>query len=266
MANLFFPQLTSGASAQYPIGKTRILRTIKNVLADGSMIVLPDPTSAQLYWQLSYADLSFDDTTALQSHFAACAGPAKAFTFIDPTGNMLVSSSNLAATPWVAPSLISVASGAADLFGGAAAFTVTNSAETAQEITQTLPVPANYQYCFSIYAASASASAITLARRGSSQELTTGNIGPTWARIVSSGRLADGALEFTVAISLRAGQRVSLYGAQLDAQIAPSRYRPTAGYGGVYKTAHWAVDELVITAQAPNLFSTSFNIETSTQD
>jgi hypothetical protein len=267
MANLFFPQLTSGASAQYPVGKTRIVRTIKNVLPDGSMIVLADPTSAQLYWQLSYANIALEDTTALQSHFDACFGPARAFTFIDPTDNMLVSSSNLTSAPWIVPSSVNLVPGAADPFGGAAAFTVTNRAEIAQEVTQTLAIPANYQYCFSIYATSASSSTITLTRQGTPPETpTTSDIGPIWTRVVSSGRLVDNALTFTVAVRLLAGQQVSLYGPQLEAQIAPSRYRPTAQSGGVYPAAHWAVDELVITAQAPNLFSTSFSIETSIQD
>jgi hypothetical protein len=211
--------------------------------------------------------LSFGDTTALQSHFDACAGPARKFTFIDPTDNMLVLSSNLAATSWQMSSLVNVAQGAADPAGNAAAFTVTNTAEVAQEIAQTLLVPASYQYCFSIYAASAAPSTITLERRGASfEEMTTAAIGPAWTRITSSGQLLDGGVAFTVAISLLAGQRVSLYGPQLEAQIAPSRYRPTGATGGVYAKAHWAVDELVITAEAPNLFSTSFSIETSIQD
>jgi hypothetical protein len=264
MPNLFFPQLTSGAAAQYPIGKTRIVRTVKNVLADGSMLVFADPASAQLYWQLSYANLSFADTTALQSHFDACAGPAKAFTFIDPTDNMLIESANLTAAPWqTSSSLVHVTSGAIDPAGGSAGFTVTNDSAVAEEITQTLLVPAGYQYCFSIYAASASASTITLARRNAAEQTATGDIGPAWTRAASSGRLLDNGIEFTVAISLLAGQQVSLYGPQLEAQIAPSRYRPTGATGAVYAAAHWAVDELAITAQAPNLFSTSFSIETS---
>jgi len=59
------------------------------------------------------------------------------------------------------------------------------------------------------------------------------------------------------------GQQVTVYGLQLEAQLQPSRYRPTRGMGGVYSNAHWAVDELPVMAQAPNLFSTSFSIETN---
>jgi hypothetical protein len=73
-------------------------------------------------------------------------------------------------------------------------------------------------------------------------------------------------MEFSVAIRLAPGQQIQLYGPQLEAQLAPSRYRATARNGAVYAQAHWAVDDLVISAEAPNLFSTAFSIETSLQE
>ncbi len=107
-------------------------------------------------------------------------------------------------------------------------------------------------------------SEIVLIRRGSSvADATSLVIGPGWNRIVSSGRLNDPGTNLTVAVSLAAGQQVSLYGLQLEAQVAPSRYRPTAQTGGVYSTAHWGTDQFAMTVDAPNLFSTSFSIETA---
>ena len=264
MANLYYPQLSSGALAQYPIRKTRVVRTIKNVLPDGSMILLSDPDGARLLWQLAYAELSSADVNALQAHFTACVGPFHAFTFIDPTDNMLASSSDLTAAPWVTSSLIAVSGGASDPLGGIGAFTLVNTGQINQEIAQILQVPAGYQYCFSIYAMSNISAPITLVRRGPSTQGTTNiTIGPVWTRIVSSGALSDAEGGFTVAISLAAGQQVQLYGPQLEAQIVPSPYRPTAEIGGVYANAHWAIDQLSITANAPNLFSTACGIETA---
>ncbi len=118
MANLYFPQLTSGALAQYPIKKTRLVRTIKNVLPDGSMVLLADPGGARLLWQMAYTSLSTVDVGALQAHFEACVGPYHAFTFIDPTDNMLVSSFDLTATGWQTSSLIQLSAGMADPDGG----------------------------------------------------------------------------------------------------------------------------------------------------
>ena len=263
MANLFYPQLTSGALAQYPVRKVRLVRTVKNVLPDGSMILYSDPGGAQLLWQLSYTELSHIDVQALQAHFAACVGPFHAFTFIDPTDNMLVSSSDMTASPWQTSSLIQVIPGASDPTGGTGAFTITNTGQANQAITQTLQVPSGYQYCFSLFATSANPSAITMIRQGSvAQAQTSAPIGPNWTRVVSTGTLVDAGTGFTIGISLAPGQQVQLYGPQLEAQLVPSRYRPTAQAGGVYANAHWATDQLAFTADAPNLSSTSFSIET----
>ncbi|MGA8026576.1 MAG: hypothetical protein WB992_05480 [Bryobacteraceae bacterium] len=265
MANLYYPQLTSGALAQYPIRKTRMVRTIKNVLPDGDLILLADPGAARLVWQLSYTDLSAADTALLQNHFNTCVGPFHAFTFIDPTGNMLVSSSDLTAGVWQTSSLINVTPGAADPNGGSAAFTLRNTGQASQEISQTLLVPSSYQYCFSLYVISPEVSNITLIRRGAStEESATVSIGPQWKRVISTGRLNDPGVTFSVAISLAAGQLVEVFGLQLEAQIAPSRYSPTTQTGGVYAGAHWSADQLTVIAEAPNLFSASFDIETAT--
>jgi hypothetical protein len=262
MANLYFPQLASGAYAQYPLEKTQVARTVKNVLADGSMIVFADPGSSRLYWQLSFAELSAVEANAIQAHFEACAGPVRAFTFIDPTDNMLAWSSDLTAAVWNRPSLVDCTAGAADPSGASSAFTVTNNATVSEDVTQMLAVPANYHYCFSLYVRSALPSSITLLRRGASAEAATSyGIGPAWTRLVSAGELGDAATEFTIKIRLSAGQQVTLYAPQLEPQLAPSRYRATSANSGVYPKSHWAVDNLVITADAPNLFSTAFSIE-----
>ena len=109
---------------------------------------------------------------------------------------------------------------------------------------------------------SAAPSSITLVRGGASTEAATVyDIGPDWTRLISTGELGDAATEFSVAIRLLAGQQVTLYAPQLEPQLAPSRYRATSARGGVYPKSHWAVDNLVITATAPNLFSSAFSIE-----
>ena len=226
------------------------------------MVLYADPNAARLLWQLSYVDLSLIDLNAIQAHFNACVGPFHAFTFIDPTENMLVASADLMTAAWQSSSVMTVTPGVTDPDGGAAAFRITNQGQADQEISQTLQVPANFQYCFSVFAMSEEGSMLRLIRRGGSvEESSSLSIGSNWTRLISSGQLNDPATNFTVAISVAAGQQVELYGVQLEAQLAPSRYRPTFQSGGVYPTAHWAVDELTVTAEAPNLFSTSFTIE-----
>ncbi len=262
MANLFFPQLSSGAVAQYPIRKTVTGRTIRNLLPDGSLILYPDVEAKRLVWQLGYNALSSEDLNALSAHFTACQGRLQAFTFIDPTDNMLSNSSNLLGSSWICPSSLTLTANAADPRGNSDAFSATNNGQASQEISQTLTVPAGYQYCFSIYALSAVPATLNVIRSGPiSQQTTVAPVGPQWTRVVSSGRLSDAGTTLSVSVNLEPGQQLSLYGPQLEAQIAPSRYRPTLQTSGVYANAHWGVDELPISADAPNLFSTVFSIE-----
>lgn len=241
------------------------MRTVRNLLPDGSLILYPDVAAKRLVWQLGYTALSSEDLNALSAHFAACQGRLQAFTFIDPTDNMLSNSSTLSGSSWACPSSLILAANAADPSGSTGAFSATNNGQASQEISQTLTVPSGYQYCFSIYVQSAVPATLNLIRRGTaSQQTTVVPVGPQWTRVVSSGRLPDESATLSVAVSLEAGQQVSLYGPQLEAQIAPSRYRPTQQTGGVYANTHWGVDELPISADAPNLFSTVFSVEAAT--
>jgi hypothetical protein len=264
MADLTFPQLSSGALAQYPIRKSNTVRTIKNIMADGSMLVAADPGAAQLVWTLSYVDLSISDVDALQAHFEACAGAVRAFTFLDPTDNLLLYSADLTGPSWATPTGITIEAGLPDPMGGSAAFSVTNTASAPQQIVQTVVAPAGYQYCFSVYADSTAGGTCGLSlSSANAQQTNQYPLVQPWSRILLSGKLNDIGAGLSVAISLAAGQSVSLFGPQLEPQFVPSRFRPTYSSAGVYLSAHWAVPELVFTADAPNLFSTSFSIETS---
>jgi hypothetical protein len=264
MANLAFPQLSSGAFAQYPIRKSMKIQTIKNILADGSMLVASDPGAGQIVWTLSYVGLDATDVSAIQSHFEACSGPLRAFTFLDPTDNLLTYSADLTQSPWITPTGVTIASGVADPTGGSSGFSITNGGSATQQITQTLAVPVNYQYCFSFYASALMNGTCNLVRSSANaQQIDACTVGPAWSRILSSGALNDTGTGLSVAISLAAGQSLTLFGPQLEPQLSPSRFRPTYSNSGLYPNAHWAVSELIFTSNAPNIFSTSFSIETS---
>ena len=211
MASLIFPQMSSGALVQYPIRKTNGIRTIKNILADGSMLVAADPGAGQLVWTLSYIALQPTDMNALQAHFEACAGPLRAFTFLDPTDNLLTYSADLTQPPWITPATVNIQSGMPDPIGGTGAFYVANAGSATQQIFQTLPAaPVNFQYCFSVYASSATGGMCRLERSSANaQETTICRIGPQWSRISSSGLLNDNGVGLSVGISLPAGQSVS---------------------------------------------------------
>jgi hypothetical protein len=262
MGNLFFPQLSSGAYAQYPIRKVNIGRTVKNVLPDGSLILFSDPYASRLQWQLSYMNLDDSDIAALQQHFALCSGPVHAFTFIDPTDNMLVWSMDPTQTAWQSSNTFTFSRNIADPVGGTAAFAVTNNSQIPQSLSQTLAVPSGYQYCFSIYARSSDPTTVAIVRSGAaSQASDSFAVGPYWTRLVSSGRLNDSGTNFSVSVVINPAQQIQLYGPQLEPQITPSAYRATSTRGGVYANAHWAIDKLTVLAEAPHLFSTTIHIE-----
>jgi hypothetical protein len=264
MPDLFFPQLTSGAMAQYPIRRTRVGRTVKNVLPGGTLVAYPDPSASRLMWELGYGALSLEDIDTLANHFNSCQGRLHAFTFIDPAGNMLASSSSFVQQVWSSSKLLGITSQALDPLGSFSAFTVTNAANIGLELTQTVSVPSSYQYCFSVYVRSDAAATLQLLRRGSAvQQMQRAPVSKEWSRVTSAGRLADAGTILTVGVVLDPGQQICLYGPQVEPQLKPSRYKATAQAGGVYTNAHWASDEFSVAADAPDSFSTTVRIEAS---
>jgi hypothetical protein len=261
MNNLFFPQLLSGAIAQYPISRTVSVRTLKNVYADGSVGAWPDPSARRLDWSLEYSGLSLADLTSLQNFFTACCGPYRGFTFIDPTGNMLVSSADLSSAFWQKDPGIAVTGGLNDPNSQFAAFRLSNTAQVEQRISQDLVVPGGYQYCLSLYVRSAEEQTLKLRRaagvENDDQQLVAG---PTWSRISSTGRLSDAGTKLTVSMVLAPGQSLEVFGPQLEPQLGPSRYQETTSRGGVYANSYWASDTLPVAAEAPEAFATAIRI------
>jgi hypothetical protein len=243
MADLFFPQLGTGCLVQYPLKRTKSVHTAINEMADGSALLSADPGGSLLHWDLTYAGISVDEVAALQDLFDAARGRLRAFTFPDPLSNLL-------STTWQYSPLIQV--------NGS---TYTNTGSSPAELSQTLPLPASYQFCFSLSAESmqAGGGSIVLIRRGPSVE--NRKVMPLGGIVFSSGFLADPGAGFTVAVELQPGQTVDLSATQLEIQATPSPFRGTSPKGGVYTNAHWALDELLFSATAPNAFSAKLQIE-----
>jgi hypothetical protein len=244
MANLFFPQLSTGALVQYPVKRSKSVHTVSTQAEDGSVLTYFDPKGSMLTWQLEYAGITQAEVNQLQVLFDACAGRLRTFTFIDPLANLLTGQ-------WQAGTGIQ-----------AAGSTYTNAGNLPAELSQTFSLPSGYAYCFSIRGnlnADPSAT-LTLIRRGSVTEERT--VLPVMnSLLISNGALPDAGQQFIAAILLQPGQSVNVSQAQLEAQPAPSPFRPAQG--GVYSKANWAVDELLFTATGPDLFSTKFSIETN---
>jgi hypothetical protein len=264
MANSCFPQLTSGALVQYPFRKTRAVRNITNLLPDGTLVLMPDQGMGRIVWELEYAGLSEEEVANLEDLFRRCKGPLLPFTYIDPSDNMLLWSSDPRVQPWQVPGLLKMENGIADPSNSTAAFRITNTGQNVQELKQTVDVPSSYFYCFSFYARSATPQLLTAFRRGASTvQASEILVDTTWNRFWTGGQLTETGSGITVGLSLSAGQQLEIFGFQLEAQVSPSQYRPTSRRGSVYFNAHWAMTELSVLSESPGLFSTSVSVEAS---
>ena len=167
---LYFPQLDSGASVQYPFVKRRIFRTVVNTLADGSAAKLLDPGATMVAWELQFASLSGAERARLEGFFHAVEGRLGSFTLLDPTENLLLWSGDLDAGVWTAGPQLSVTGGIADPGGGTSATHLANTGAADQSITQSIEAPGWYCYCFSVYARSSATGRLTLFRSAGGDE------------------------------------------------------------------------------------------------
>lgn len=244
MADLFFPQLSSGALTQYPIKRIKSLHTAGYMAEDGTKIMYFDPNGSSLTWQLSYSGLNQDEVNALEALFEACGGQFGSFTFVDPVANLL-------GAQWlVDPSITAVGT------------LYTNTGNVPAGAYQTLPLPAAYTYSLSLpgnLTADPAATLTIVASGPSSQRQTV--VGLNQPLVVYSGALVDSGTGFTIKFQLQPGQSVDLSHAQLEAQPVPSPFRPPLS--GIYRDAHWGTDELTFVAEGPNSFASKFSIVTN---
>lgn len=248
---LTFPQLASGAGAQYPLTRSRSRRTVRNVLPDGSDVKFTDEGAGAARWDVNLRELSDAEVQAVVNLFTACEGRLRTFTFVDPGANLLAASSDVTNAVWHKDPLLQVTAGIADPTGGTRAFGLVNAGQAPQSLRQTLAAPGSFQYCFSLYARSAGAAAIRLIRSSATANQATGfALGGNWQRISSSGALGGSDPSVTFAIELVAGAAVEVFGLQVEAQVSPSAYMET-GPSGLYSRARFDMDTLTAVALAP---------------
>jgi hypothetical protein len=258
---LYFPQLTSGASAQYPFAKRRVHRTIVNLTPDGRLRRLSDPDFARIEWELKFNALTTEERTEIEEFFRAVEGRLGEFTFLDPTDNLLVRSGELTSTPWAKEPLLTLASGVTDPAGGEGATRITNPGPASQKIEQIIHGPSWFQYSFSFYARSDSPVSLELLRTaGGSEESAVFPVNATWQRLTLSGKSPGSAESVAFGIRLGAQSSVEVYGMQAEAQPAPSTYRKTAARSGVYETARLDHDALVMVSEGPEEHSCTLRV------
>jgi hypothetical protein len=251
-----FPQLATGALAQFPIKKRNRVRTVVNALADGSIVKLADPAGAITEWQLQYSNLSDVEAAALEQFYLSMEGSLNVFTFLDPTANLLAWSDQLTNDVWILDPFLGVSGGVADPIGGTNGWTLSNSGEAPQGVYQTLNAPGGYTYCFSVYIQSVTPSSATLLLGGNPTTVTAGN---GWKRFAVTGQGDASTNSITFGVQAPAGVSLNIFGMQAEIQPGASHYKPSTT-GGVYPRAYFRNDSLAFTSTDANHNSITVNI------
>lgn len=254
---IYFPQLSSGATAQYPITKQHRARTVLNQSCEGYQVKLADPGAAITEWHLSLTEMSDQELAALEVLFQAVEGQLTPFTFLDPADNLLAWSEQLNQAVWQADPQLTVAGGVADPMGSAAAYRIGNPTAATLRLQQSIDAPACLEYCFSLYARSDQSPQVWALRGGAAQAQP---ISPQWARLSFAGQLQDNTDTISFGIALDPGVTVDVFGVQAEAQGAASLYKPTAETAGVYPNARFRDDTLTITTAGPGRHSCELDI------
>jgi hypothetical protein len=253
---LVFPQLTTGALAQFPVRKVRQKRTITNILGDMSTIKLPDPQGETIEWRLEYSGLSDAELMNLQQFHLAAEGSLNVFTFLDPTANLFSWSDDLSNAVWSVDPFLGLTGGVADPAGGTNAWHLSNAGAAPQSIVETLNAPGGYTYCVSAYSRSSEGAVVTVLLGGNRTPVT---VGSTWTRMVASGHGDATAESIAFGLELSAGGSLDVFGMQVEAQPSASGYKSSTT-GGVYENAYLLRDTFSFTTTDVNRHSATVDI------
>src|SRR5579871_3724383 len=249
---LVFPQLSSGASAQYPILKQLSQRSVQSAMEDGSVITMADQAANNEAWRVAYRGITDQEAGALRSFYESTLGNLVGFLFFDPTANLIRWSEDFSQPSWQANG-IAFDSGVTDPFGTTCASRARNAASIDQTIIQSTQMPGSVQACFSVYLRAAGPIEVPLARLAGNEALrVTAAVTSAWQRFYLSGTLPSNDSNSAFAITAPAGCSLEIFGPQLDVQVSPSAYTKSYGQSGVFSNARFDMSKLDITATGHN--------------
>lgn len=260
MSNLYYPQLATGAIAQYPSRKMMQRRTIVNRSQGDRAVKMADPEGSGMRWELGYSGLTDAEIAGLEDLFKAAEGRLRSFVFLDPSGNLLRWTEDLSKSVWQGST--QVMGDIEDPEGGNAASRITNAAQAAQRLSQTIDAPGWYWYSFSLWVRSSSTNHVILGIETADGEIAVSRpVSPEWEAVHVSGAIAGEAETLRCFVELPAASALDVYGLQLDAQRDSSGYRKTTDTSGVY-LARFDQDEFECVSYGPDNHSISLQIVT----
>ena len=253
-----FPQLSTGALAQYPVESQVGFRTVTSEVGQGQLVAYTDPDFEIRRWHLRFRGIVDSEWQRLADLFRAVGGSYGTFLFVEPGGNMLRWSSDPTNSPWQATGGGNVSSGAADPVGGSGGSTLSGGA--AAGLHQEVAAPSSLVCCASVWARSDTVGAKLRLEdgNGESAEADIDDSG-AWKRY--STRLPGGGLSDVLRFKVLSGSAaLELYGFQLEAQPAPSAFKHTRDQGAVYPGARFEQDILIDTLTGPGIHSGAVQI------
>jgi hypothetical protein len=241
---IFFPQLATEALVQYPLRKRVLRPAIRNILADGTSIEIPDFRANQTFWRLQYSGLSDAERAVIESFLDEVRGRLKTFVFVEPCTNLLRWSDRPGEAPWVADPLIQVAE-SGEVLSGSKVHRIVNSAQSTQLLKQVVATPGNYRYCFSLdlRAMAPSVVEIKISSGGASvgmQIVTAAH----WRKHVLTGVPGGQMSSVQCEIHVPAGAILDIARLQLEVASAPSAYQKTTSRGHIYAVSRLQQDQV----------------------
>lgn len=256
-----FPQLHTGTVTQLPVSRSRELRTVQTTTPGGATRTYFDEMASSVSWKLIFRALTLAEWTQLQQFFHSMQGRLTSFTFLDPTDNLLTASQNLPGSAWQAASAFSAQAGIDDPIGGTKAFRVSSMSQSGVELVQNVITGPHVDACLSAWIRASAGSRVQLSGGMSTGQFT---LRGGWQRLAVPLSSGDGD---NTQVTVR-GAGISsfdIYGLQLEAQPAPSAYKPTYGAGGVYPNARFNQDKLSGVIDGPDSVHTEVHILAYTQ-
>jgi hypothetical protein len=258
-----YPQLLTGAMAQYAFEKRLEGRAVVNRAADASAVVAADPAGRRVRWSLAYEGLTGVEFAAMEALFEESEGRLKTFTFLDPAANLLGWSEDLGQAAWHRGVSLEVQGGVAGPVGEGAQLSNTGQGWT--ELWQTIAAPVGYVYSFSMWARGAGVVRLRRFGGAASEELEF-DLGSGWRRLELTGALGGTGEGVAFAVGVPEGGVVEVAGLQVEPQLVAGEYKKSAGRGGVYGAARFAMDRLESRVEAPEWIDVNVAVEARFED
>lgn len=255
-----FPELISGAAAQFPWRRTISYRAVRNRFSAGEEIDYGDASFETRRWELPLTDLEDSEWQAIRDLFEETGGRRLPFTFVEPGANLLAWSESLEQEVWAKSSGVSVNSGQPDPGGGSAATNLTAGGNWT--VSQSIAAPASRAFAASAWLkCNASGSTLVLSDgAGQSKQLQISGDN-VWRLYELPWRQISAAEQIIFAISGSGGAAIGAYGLQVEPQLGRSSYKRTKEQSGVFANAFFDQDSLEQSLAAPNQNSGTVRIQ-----